>query len=130
MIGMTVHTRLDVQIVLRKARRANIQTLGHAGAAIRLIARRSIRRRANASAAGKPPHTRRGQLKRAILYSVEKEHQRVVIGPSHTIVGPVGGAHEHGGRFRKQTYDRRPFMGPALEKTEDRLPRMWAGSVR
>ena len=39
-------------------------------------------------------------------------------------------AHEFGGRYKRQKYPKRPFMGPALEKTNDRLPKLWAGSVK
>ncbi len=116
--------------VLRQLRRVNIESLGHAGGAIRLAARRSIHKGPKPSAPGTPPHTRRGQLRRAILYAVEKREQRVVIGPAYEIVGPSAMAHEFGGRFRHERYDRRPFMEPALEKIKDRLPRMWAASVR
>ena len=70
MIGMTARTRSDFSKVRRRVRRGQIESLGHAGAAIRLVARHSIRRSPRASAPGKAPHTRRGQLKRAILYAV------------------------------------------------------------
>jgi len=29
-----------------------------------------------------------------------------------------------------QQYPERPLMGPALMKIKDRLPRMWAGSIK
>ena len=130
MIEMKVQTRLDVQKVLRKARRSNIESLGHAGAAVRLTARRSIRRSPKPSAAGTPPHTRRGLLRRAIVYALDKYRQLVVIGPAYGTVGLSATPHEFGGKYKRQSYDRRPFMGPALEKTRNRLPRHWSGSVR
>ena len=130
MIGMTVKTRSDVPKVLRAARRTNIESLGHAGAAIRLTARRSIRKREGPSAPGSPPHTHTGALRSAVLYAVEKARERVVIGPAFAGVGTSAMAHEFGGRYRKSRYSKRPFMGPALEKLRDRLPRMWAASVR
>ena len=130
MVGMKVRTRSDIPKVLRKIRRANIENLGHAGASIRLTATRSIRKSAEPSAPGTPPHTRRGQLPKAILYAVEKQKQRVVIGPDYMKIGRSASAHEFGGRYRKERFKKRPFMGPALEKTKDRLPRHWAGSVR
>ncbi len=135
MIGMKVKTRSDVQKVLRKVRRANIVTLGHAGAALRLTARRSIRRRKGPSAPGTPPHTHTGALRSSIVYSVEKHADRVVIGPAFGGVGLSGALHEFGGRRRARRrgraarYKPRPFMGPALEKIKPRLPRMWAGSI-
>ena len=130
MIGIKARTRFDSGKLRRRVKRANIESLGHAGAAIRLTARRSIRRRKGPSAPGTPPHTRRGQLKRAIVYAVERQAERVVIGPEYAKLGPAGMAHEFGGLFRGQRYRKRSFMGPALMKTRDRLPRKWAGSVR
>ena len=130
MVGMQVRTRSDVQKVLRKVRRANIRSLGHAGGTIRKVARHSIRRSPNPSAPGRPPHTRKGQLRRSVLYAVEKSRQSVVIGPSVALVGTSAAAHEFGGRYRRERYPRRRFMGPALEQTRSRLPRQWAGSVR
>ena len=130
MIGVSARTQDSTRKVARRTKQGSIKSLGHAGASIRTVARRSIRRRKSASAEGKPPHTRKGQLRSAIFYSVEKSNDQVVIGPEHGKVGRSASAHEHGGRYRRQRYPRRPFMGPALEKTKDRLPRMWAGSVR
>ena len=130
MISMKAKVRFDARKVQAKARRGNIESLGHAGGAVRLAARRSIRKGEKASTPGTPPHTRKGRLRGAILYSVERQQERVVIGPRYTVAGPSGMAHEFGGRFRGARYDKRPFMGPALEKVRDRLPRMWAGSVR
>ena len=130
MIEMKVQTRMDVQKVLRKARRANIESLGHAGAAIRLTARRSIRRNPKPSAPGTPPHTRRGLLRRAIVYAVEKYRQLVVIGPAYGMVGLSATPHEFGGKYKREHDQRRSFMGPALDKTKNRVPRHWAASVR
>jgi hypothetical protein len=130
MIGLKVRTRSEVPKLLRKLRRRNIRNLAHAGAAIRLVARRSIRKSPNPARPGRPPHTRRGLLRKSVLYAVDKPRSRVLIGPSARIAGPSAMPHEFGGRFRSERYDRRPFMGPALEKTKERLPRMWAASVR
>jgi len=130
MIGVTVRTRSDIPKVIRKARKANIVNLAHAGAAIRLTARRSIRKSKKSSPAGSPPHTRQGLMRRAILYGVEKEKQRVTIGPAYSKAGPSAMAHEHGGRFRGRRYKKRAFMGPALKKMKSKLPRKWAGSIK
>lgn len=130
MIEMRVRTRSEIPAVLRKARRANIESLGHAGAAIRLTARRSIRKSAKASLPGKPPRTRHGQLRRSIVYAVERHRGAVIIGPGFRGVGRSAQPHEFGGPYRGDRYPARPFMGPALEKTAPRLPKLWAGSVR
>ncbi len=129
MVGMKARTRFDKARIAKASRDGSIKSLGHGAATIRLIARRSIKRSAEPSAPGKPPHTRKGQIKKAILYEVEKAEQRAVIGPEFSVVGPSAMAHEHGGRFRGGRFRKRPFMGPALVKTTPRLPRMWAGSV-
>ena len=126
---MKVRTRLDVQRIIKAQRRANIATLPHAGAAIRLTAMRSIRKRKGASPRGTPPHTHTKRLPRSILYGVDKAAESVVIGPARTKIGPAGRVHEHGGRIKQDSFEPRPFMGPALEKTRSRLPAMWAGSI-
>ncbi|MFM8216585.1 MAG: hypothetical protein ACKN82_18365, partial [Pirellula sp.] len=97
---------------------------------IRLVARRSIKRRQTASMPGTPPNTRQGQLKRAIVYAIDKQRGIATIGPDISVVGTAGKAHEFGGKFRKERYPKRPFMGPALDKVKDRLPPLWANSVR
>ena len=61
---------------------------------------------------------------------MEKERERVLIGPAYTVVGRSASAHESGGRYRRETYPKRPFMGPALMAIRSRLPRMWADSIR
>ena len=130
MISAKAKTKFDARKIVKAAKKANITNLGHAGAAIRLTARRSIRRNNKAAAPGTPPHTRKGRLKNAIKYAVVKDKQSVVIGPDVAVAGTSGRAHEFGGHYRDENYPRRPFMGPALEKVKDRLPPMWAGSVR
>jgi hypothetical protein len=123
-------TRFDAAKVIGAVRKATFETLGHAGAYLRKVARNSIRRGRGPSAPGTPPHTRAGALKNAILYAVEKDRRCVVIGPTGDRVGPSGSAHEFGGQYMRERYPRRAFMGQALEKTKDRLPRMWAASVK
>lgn len=127
---MKARTRSQMHKVARKAKRANIENLGHAGGAIRLAAVRSIRKRKGPAPAGQPPHTHTRRLPRAFKYAVEKQRQTVVIGPDIQSLGTAGKAHEHGGHYRRERYPKRPFMGPALEKTKERLPKLWAGSVR
>ena len=130
MIGVKVKTKNTFDKVKAKSKQGSFNSLGHAAAAIRLAARRSIRKRKTAAMPGTPPNTRRGQLKRSIMYSVDKQRGIALIGPDFEVVGNSGKAHEFGGKFRKERYPKRPFMGPALEKLKDRLPSMWAGSIR
>jgi hypothetical protein len=130
MIVLQVKTKNSLRKLRSKAKQANITSLGHAGAAIRLAARRSIRTSSVPSSAGAPPHTRRGQLRRSILYAVNKDRGLVLVGPQFSFVGRSARAHEFGGRYRRERFPKRPFMGPALEKLKPRLPRLWAGSIR
>ena len=130
MVGVKSKTRFDARKVKSAANRASFRNLGHAAAAIRLAARRGIRQRKKPSPPGTPPHTRKGRLKNAIKYAVDKGRQTAVIGPDVNVAGTSGSAHEFGGRYRREQYPRRPFMRPALEKVKDRLPAFWAGSVR
>ena len=130
MIGAKVRSFFDAKGVQRRTQGGSIRVLGHAAGAIRLTARRSIRRSPTASAPGTPPHTRRGLLREGILYAVEKDAACAVIGPTYEMVGTSGSAHEFGGKYRKEDYPARPFMGPALEAIRPRLPSFWAASVR
>lgn len=129
MIGMGARTRFHHQKLRRKAKEGNVRSLGHAAAAIRLTARRSIRKRKGPAPEGSPPHTHTKRLPSSILYLVDKIRQAALIGPSHRIVGIAGAEHEHGGKWREERFSRRSFMFPALQKTAPRLPRHWAGSV-
>lgn len=128
MIGISSKVVFHGKVLVKKVGEATVKSLGHAGALVRLIAKRSIKRSPEKSAEGSPPHTRKGLLKRAILFAREKG--RVIIGPSARIAGPAGVPHEFGGRFRQERYPKRPFMGPALRKAADRLPKFWKQSVR
>lgn len=99
MIGAKVKTCTETQRVAKKARQKSIENLGHAGAAIRLVAKRSVRKRKGPSPVGQPPHTHTRRLPRAIKYAVEKQRSVVVIGPDIQSLGTAGKAHEHGGRY-------------------------------
>lgn len=130
MVSAKARTKFDGKKVRDAARKGSIESLGHAGAAIRVSARHSIRKAKGPSPPGTPPHTRKGKLRGAIKYAVAKDKESVVIGPDVQVTGTAGAAHEFGGRFRRENYPKRAFMGPALDKTKDRLPSFWAGSVR
>ena len=130
MFGMKCRSRFDARKVRKKADAGTFKSLNHAAAAIRLTARRSIRRSPKESAAGTPPHTRRGLLKRALLYNVDKSRMRAVIGPAYSIAGRSGSAHEFGGKYYGRKYPKRSFIGPALRKQESRIPRFWSASIK
>lgn len=100
-----------------------------AKAAFRIMrdAQESVQRSAEPSAPGEPPHTRRGQLKRAIRYDATKDG--AVIGPLESMVGTAGVAHEFGGQYKGQSFPERAFMGPALERDLDKFAGDFAGSL-
>ena len=130
MFGMKCRSRFDTRKVRKKADAGTFKSLNHAAAAIRLTARRSIRRSPKESAVGTPPHTRRGLLKRALLYNVDRAKMRAVIGPAYSIAGRSGSAHEFGGKYYGRKYPARSFMGPALKVNKRRLPKFWAGTIK
>lgn len=130
MFGMRSRSRFDAKKVRRKADKGSFKSLNHAAAAIRLTARRSIRRRKKKSTAGTPPHTRRGQLKKALLYKVEKQRLRAVIGPTYSVVGRSARAHEFGEKYYGRKYPKRPFIGPALKINKPKISRFWSDSVK
>lgn len=130
MISIRTRYRDNTSRVKRKAQSANFESLRHAAAALRITARRKIRRRKRPAPAGSPPHTHTGRLKRAIRYEVDRAADSALIGPAYDVVGLAGAAHEHGGRYRGDRYPARPFMRPALESLRPRLPRHWAARVR
>jgi hypothetical protein len=100
---MTAVRVVDNTDAVRKAvRRAAFQNLRHAGAGLRLAARRLIRTRQASSQPGSPPSTRRGALRNSILFAVEGDHT-VVIGPSVTLISDVARVHEHGGTQRPRS---------------------------
>ena len=116
--------------ILADARFASIRSLADAGAFVMRLARATIIKSKKASPPGQPPRTRRGAMRRAIRYEVENSRQVAVIGPSAEVVGISGIAHEFGGSFRGDMYPDRPFMGPALERGQDKLADFWASSIR
>lgn len=150
MIRVRTTVEMRIASLLARQRRGSVESLAQAGALVRGVAQRSIaimnrkakkrrkRRGApagprgsrNASRPGTPPHSRRGRLKRAILFEVEDRDRNVVIGPTANVVGTSASAHEFGGRYRGGRYPERPFMGPALERVRNRLSKFWENSLR
>ncbi|HUT10073.1 MAG TPA: hypothetical protein VMY35_17360 [Phycisphaerae bacterium] len=130
MIGYRATTEFDPQTVLRPEARAARKWLGWVGALVRKIARQSIHPAEGPSPAGTPPHTHKRILPNAILYAVEMPYRRAVMGPAASKAGTVGGAHEHGGRYKDEEFAPRPFMGPALEQVEPKMSPMWADSIK
>jgi len=129
MIGMSVKLEDFFPKVKTEVDKANFRSLGHAAASLRKAEVQSIETSDEPSEPGQPPHSRRGQLRRAIRFDVDRAKQEAVIGPRASIVGDAAAAHEFGEEFRGQDYPERPFAKPALEKSLGRLASNWAGSI-
>ena len=131
-VKMPVKMRLelDSRRLLGVVNKANYSALRSAGAYVRKAARNAVFISKHASKKGTPPHTRRGLLKRSILFGVDKNRMSVVIGPAKKFVGISMIAHEFGGMYRRRRYPKRPLMGPTLNKTAPELPKLWANAVK
>jgi len=188
-VKVKVRTKSDFHKVRKAAKRGTITSLGHAGAYVRGIAKRSIKISPVYAPPGHPPHSRKGRLKHGIVYAVEKSRAAVLIGPTYSAVGKIARTHEFGGTeppkklrgrranwklevggfgpirigpagpefarlvterqvarakeiaatlppgrgartIPRRRYPKRPFMGPALMRSKERLPKKWQGSVR
>jgi hypothetical protein len=121
--------------------RATLRNLARFGAFVRTRSRSSIRKRKAISAPGQPPSSHVGTLKKFIFFSFEPTSRSVVIGPTRTSGrGEAPSVLEHGGtsvfvapRKRRPVtarYRPRPFMGPAFDEEQKKLPDLWRNSVR
>jgi len=131
-LRFTSRAWVDHRRVKDALRRGARRGLFRAAAAIRLQAARSIIQSARPSEPGRPPHTRKGQIRRAILFAVKEDHGLLaaLVGTSHDILGPAGRAHEFGGRFRGEVYPKRAFMRPALNVVANQLPDFFRHSLK
>jgi len=143
MIGLKLNQAkgrfFDRGAVTRRVDRAERRVLSRFGAFVRRGARSSIRKRRAISAPGAPPSSHTGLLKRNIFFVYEPSRSSVVIGP--ILLNGSSDAPsllEHGGRISRRrrgkrmrlTYRPRPFMGPAFEREQPKLPALWRDSVR
>ncbi len=118
--------------VIAAVDKANYRNLGHAAASIRKAAMALIQRSPRASKPGEPPHTRKGLLRRAYRYAIERrgtEEEVAFVGPLHSVVGPAALPHEFGGFYKGARFPARPTVGPALEANLDRFANQWRGSL-
>ena len=127
---MNHEVEFDADGLVARAAKASVDVLRRMGAYIRRVAQSKVRQSRNPSQPGEPPHTRRGALKRGILFGVEKRRQSVLIGPGFRFVGASMAAHEFGGQYRKERYPKRPLMGPTLKESASRLSVLWADAVK
>ena len=130
----------DTKAVRDRTDRATRRVLSKFGAFVRRTARRSIRKRKRASQPGSPPSSHTGLLKKFIWFGFDPAAKSVVIGPARLSQRGRGDAPallEYGGnttlrrngkRIRAH-FRGRPFMGPAFEKEQPKLPAMWRNSI-
>lgn len=129
MFGFDFKFEDNTAAVAKAAQRESAKAIGRAAGRIRKTAIASISRGQEASAPGSPPNTRRGQLKRAIRFDVNRESLEAVIGPMESMVGTSAAAHEFGEEYKGQDYPERPFMGPALDDNITAFAEEFSGTI-
>lgn len=127
---MNHEVEFDADGLVARAAKASVDVLRRMGAYIRRAAQSKVRQSRNPSQPGEPPHTRRGALKRGILFGVDRRTNSVVVGPSIRFVGTSMQAHEFGGGYKRERYPKRPLMGPSLRESAPHLARMWENAVK
>ena len=127
---MNHEVEFDADGLVAKAAKASVDVLRRMGAYIRRAAQSKVRQSRNPSQPGEPPHTRRGALKRGILFGVDRRTNSVVVGPSIRFVGTSMQAHEFGGGYKRERYPKRPLMGPSLRESAPHLAKMWENAVK
>lgn len=127
---MNHEVEFDADGLVARAAKASVDVLRRMGAYIRRVAQSKVRQSRNPSQPGEPPHTRRGALKRGILFGVDRRTGSVVVGPSIRFVGTSMQAHEFGGGYKRERYPKRPLMGPSLRESAPHLAKMWEGAVK
>ena len=131
----------DSKKVVSATDRATRRVLSRFGAFVRRTAKQSIRKRKKASQPGSPPSSHTGLLKKFIYFGYDTARRSVVVGavrftrrgngeaPSLLEHGGVAMITDSRGKKKAADYKARPFMEPALEKEEPKLPAMWRDSV-
>ena len=127
---MNHEVEFDADGLVARAAKASVDVLRLMGAYIRRAAQSKVRQSRNPSQPGEPPHTRRGALKRGILFGVDRRTNSVVVGPSIRFVGTSMQAHEFGGGYKRERYPKRPLMGPSLRESALHLAKMWEDAVK
>ena len=142
MIGFSIKINLiPERALLAEFAKQRRRGLFRMAAYVRTTARNSIKRRKGDSAPGLPPYTKNGNLKRNIFYDIDFTNETLVVGPSLLpgMSGDVTDVLEHGGTIKRRskrygkaitaTYEARPFMAPALQKSQSKLDEIWGESV-
>ena len=126
---MNTEIDFDADSLTARVAKASVEILKRMGAYVRRVAQSKVRTSPKASQPGTPPHSRRGLLKRAILFGLEKDKKRVLVGPGFRFVGTSASAHEFGGAYKGDRYPKRPLMGPSLLESLPHLSQMWLDAV-
>ncbi len=126
-VSFKVRTEQNFGAVKTAAEKAAFRNLGHAAASISRDAKSTIEKSTEASQPGRPPHSRRGKLKRGIRFAYDKAS--AIIGPMFSAVGTSVEAHEFGRAYKGDKFPERPFMGPALQRAIPRFAQGWKSSV-
>jgi len=142
-IGMTFQAAkgsfFDRGKVKRSVDAGTRRVLSKFGAFVRQRARTSIRKRKGTSPPESPPYSHVGLLRKFILFAYDDQRRSVVIGPTLTKEwSEAPRLLEHGGeadlevrgKARRVRYRPRPFMQPAFEQEQPKLPALWRDSVR
>jgi len=135
-VGWSVRVVFDAAKIARKVDDANARGLYRAAALVRIVARRSIKKkpRGVSSRPGEVPYTHRSDsgpdyaLRESIRFDVDRDALSAVIGPAFSSVRALGEMLEFGRRWRRTKYKPRPFMGPALTAAEVNIPKEWRGT--
>ena len=125
---MKCGVEFDEDGLVARIARAGREILRRAGAYVRRVAQRKVVTSPKASPPGSPPHSRKGLLKRAILFGSDGDSS-VLVGPGFNL-GPSMAAHEFGGKYRRERYPKRPLMGPALKESAPHVAKMWKDAVK
>jgi len=127
-VDVKVDSRFDR--VQKSADDATYENIRHAAFSISKTAKASIVTSDSPSREGSAPHTRAeaGHNMRSAIF-VDADADSAVIGPRSTFVGIAGEVHEFGKDREGQSFDERPFMGPALEASVPRFHSDWSGSI-
>jgi len=130
MISMTVRTRDEIPKVIRKAKRANIDSIGRAAAFTRGVMKRKLSKRKKPRPPGQPAASPTGRAKKSVLFAYDRRSDSAIIGPSHNIVGRSMHAHEFGTKHKGDRFPARPFAGPTIEDVSPKLSQFWRGSIK
>ena len=101
---MNHEVEFDAGGLVAKAAKASVDVLRRMGAYVRRVAQSKVRQSIKPSSPGSPPHTRRGALKRGILFGVEfvggiLVGATIVAIPRSLFMGNSGGAFDNAKKY-------------------------------